>query len=185
MMGMLARRFAVGVALLLMAPDRAVAQSSVGSDGWWDWAAPIVDGRGQQSRRSQGQGQRQGQGPPFCRGNGRGHPVHGPEWCRAKGWEATWSRGGWEDVILRNPRRGGRGGVYERDTLSDILGQVVFGRLENQRRRVGASGPMQGRWVQGRDGAQVLQIRAGGIPIAEFTDLNGNGRADVVLLNSR
>jgi hypothetical protein len=175
MIGALARAVVLGVGLLLIAPQGAAAQSVIGSDGWWDWAAPVMDGRGQQAR--------QGQGPPFCRGNRPGgHPVHGSEWCRAKGWQATWSRTRWDDAVLRSP--GPRRGVYEQDSIADILGRVVFGRVESQRRRLGADGPMQGRWVQGRGGAQVLQIRAAGIPIAELTDLNGNGRIDVVLLNA-
>jgi hypothetical protein len=29
---------------------------------------------------------KKGNGPAFCR-NGQGHPVHGWEWCRQKGWD--------------------------------------------------------------------------------------------------
>jgi hypothetical protein len=175
MIRILTRTCALAAGLLLAAPPGAAAQSTIGSDGWWDWAVPVVEGRGQQAR--------QGQGPPFCRGNRpQGHPVHGREWCRAKGWTANWNRTRWDDAVLRLPDRR-RSGVYEQDTLSDILGRVIYGRVDGQRRQLGAAGPLQGRWIDGRGGARVLQIRAGGIPIAELSDLNGNGRADVVLLN--
>jgi hypothetical protein len=32
-------------------------------------------------------------------------------------------------------------------------------------------------------GGSVLQLRMGGVPIAELADLNSDGRADAVLLN--
>ncbi len=171
----LTRTCALAAGLLIAAPHAAAAQSTIGNDGWWDWAVPVVEGRRQNAR--------QGQGPPFCRGNRpQGHPVHGRAWCQAKGWQANWNRTRWDDARLPDRRRGT---VYEHDTLAEALGRVVFGRLEGQRRQLGASGDMQGRWVDGSGGARVLQIRAGGIPIAELTDLNGNGRVDVVLLNTR
>lgn len=160
---------------LLFGAGSANAQSTVGSDGWWGWAVPTLDSQARGNRDA-----RRGNGPPFCR-NGRGHPVHGLDWCRAKGWQANWSRTVWEDVIL-GPRRGDRR-IYEQDSLADILGRVVFGRVDSQRRQIGTSAPLQGRWITARGGAQVLQIRAGGIPIAELTDRNGDGRVDIVLLN--
>ena len=129
---------ALAAGLLLAVPQAAAAQSVVGNDGWWEWAVPALEGRGNQGR--------QGHGPPFCR-NGRGHPVHGQAWCQAKGWTATWQRTRWDDVVLRDPRQRRSGRVYEQDTLAEILGRVVFGRVESQRRRVGAGGPLQGRWL--------------------------------------
>ena len=39
----------------------------------------IAQGRGNSNRGSAG-------GPAFCR-SGAGHPVHGWEWCRQKGWD--------------------------------------------------------------------------------------------------
>lgn len=165
---------AVAAGLLIAAPQDAAAQTRVGNDGWWDWAVPAVESGRREARR--------GNGPPFCR-NGRGHPVHGLEWCEAKGWSANWQRTVWDDVILRAPRDR-RDRVYEQDSLGEILGSVIFGRLDAQRHQVGAHGaPLQARWVSGRGGARALQVRAGGVPIAELTDLNGDGRADVVLLN--
>ena len=47
-------------------------------------AAPIeADAQGRGKAK---QGTRNGNGPAFCR-SGAGHPVHGWEWCREKGWD--------------------------------------------------------------------------------------------------
>jgi hypothetical protein len=197
---------ALAAAVWIGAPAPGAAQSEVGADGWWSWAAPLVMGgevvqtrrggirlpdrvedvfRGQESRRgnARGAGQaRQGQGPPFCR-NGQGHPVHGRQWCREKGWTATWSRNVWDDARVRLPRDRRSGGILEQGTLAEVIDRVVFGRVAERRSRLGIDAPMQGRWLFTPEGASVLQIRAGGIPIAELTDLNGDGRADLVLLN--
>lgn len=58
-------------------------------------AAPIdadAQGRGRGPTVKRGSGN----GPAFCR-SGAGHPVHGWEWCRAKGWDrADRDRGWWE-----------------------------------------------------------------------------------------
>jgi hypothetical protein len=195
--------------LVIGAPAPASAQSEVGADGWWSWAAPAIAGgevirtrrgdvripdrvedvlRGRDARRgdarrgdARGRGQaRQGQGPPFCR-NGQGHPVHGREWCRAKGWSATWGRLG--DVGIPLPRDRRPGGILDQGRIGGVLDRVVFGRLDERRRQLGVDAPMEGRWLTTTEGARVLQVRAGGVPIAEFTDLNGDGHADLVLLN--
>jgi hypothetical protein len=126
-----------------------------------------------------GQQQRNGQGPPFCR-DGSGHPVHGRQWCRDKGWGlgVQWDRARWEDVVLRQPRD--RNHQLNRGGLIDVLGDVVFGRLETQGRRHGR-GSLAGTWLQ--DGnAGVLQLSVGGIPFARLVDSNRDGRVDAVLL---
>ncbi|MGH7483048.1 MAG: hypothetical protein ACRELV_12910 [Longimicrobiales bacterium] len=122
-------------------------------------------------------------GPPFCR-NGQGHPVHGRRWCVDKGFglgsrgSIGWDRSGWDDVIFRSPRRSG---VYDRGGLIDVLGDVVFGRISAHGNRIGARGDLQGRLFQASS-ATVMQLRAGGVPVAELTDLDADGRVDVVLL---
>jgi hypothetical protein len=126
-----------------------------------------------------GQQQRNGHGPPFCR-DGSGHPVHGRQWCRDKGWGlgVHWDRARWEDVILRQPRDRNR--RLNRGGLIDVLGDVVVGRLENQSRRHGR-GSLAGTWLQ--DGnASVLQLSVGGVPFARLVDSNRDGRVDDVLL---
>jgi hypothetical protein len=158
--------------------------------------APSGDvSRGPQQARNQGNvrtggsnarasNARNGNGPPFCR-NGQGHPVHGRRWCEDKGWvgNTSWARaGGWGDVIFgrRAPTRETR--VTE-PTLGGILGDVVLGRVARFGRDAGLSGSLDGRWTPLASGGSVLQLRMGGVPLAELADLNRDGRADVVLLN--
>ncbi len=138
-----------------------------------------------------GRSQAAGRGPAFCR-NGVGHPTKGRQWCVDKGFglggggllNGVWREDrGWGGVILGGPSTRVRSGsVLGQGGLRDVLGSVILGRLQNEQRRLGARAPLQGRWL--REGAQslVLQVRAGNTPVAELTDLNGDGRADVVLV---
>lgn len=121
-------------------------------------------------------------GPAFCR-SGEGHPVFGRRWCLDKGFrlgDAVWRRVDVGDVLLGQP--GERDPVEEPD-LVEILGDVILGRV------LEASGLAQrddlsGRWTRSASGeARVLQLRAGERPLAELTDLEGDGRVDVVLVN--
>ena len=126
---------------------------------------------------------RHGNGPPFCR-NGQGHPTKGRAWCEDKGWvgNTTWAREGWGDVIFggqvpSQERPVGQGGI------GGILGNVILGRLTGFGRQAGLAGSMDGRWIPLSSGGTVLQVRMGGVPIAELADLNRDGRADMILLN--
>ncbi|MGH7443944.1 MAG: hypothetical protein ACREKM_03665, partial [Longimicrobiales bacterium] len=135
---------------------------------------------------------RNGKGPKFCR-NGSGHPVHGRAWCRDKGWDRDrewdrrdrdrrWDRVDWGDVIFgRGDRRGDRFGS---NVLLDLLGDRVYGRLDNHRRSRGYDSRLDGRWDSYGSG-HVLQVFAGGVPIAQLIDANRDGRAEMVLLNRR
>lgn len=123
-------------------------------------------------------------GPPFCR-NGEGHPVHGMKWCRDKGFDRSstrWQNRGWEDIILGEPRGTRRQGTVDQGGLIDILGDVVFGRLDGERRRLGGSAALDGRWLNLSNGSRVLQVRSGSLPIAELSDVDGDGRVDVALV---
>jgi hypothetical protein len=198
--GMMRRTgFVLTTALIVAALGGGAGEAAAQqADGWWDWALPqLVDVRGsgqtiiplpRGDQRTRGNARAQ-QGPKFCQ-NGQGHPVHGRQWCRDKGFgggvfDGRWDNRGWDDVIFRAPRgTDRRRGAVDQGGLIDILGDVVFGRLVSERSQIGATGPMTGRWIQA-DGASVLQIRAGGVPLAELTDLNGNGRADAVLVTRR
>ena len=140
-------------------------------------------GRGRGGGNAQGNAQASnGNGPPFCR-NGQGHPTKGRAWCEQKGWvgNTTWAREGWGDVIF-----GGRVPSEERPVsqggIGGVLGDVILGRMTRFGRDEGLSGALDGRWVP-VSGGSVLQVRMGGIPIAEFADMNRDGRADLVLLN--
>jgi hypothetical protein len=85
----------------------------------------------------------------------------------------------WEDVILRRPTSTNR--RLEQQTLRDLLGATVLGRLSTHASRLGARGALDGRLVN-LAGGSVLQLRANGVPLAELTDRNRDGRFDLVLL---
>jgi hypothetical protein len=129
-------------------------------------------------------GRQQGNGPAFC-ANGRGHPVHGMRWCQEKGWASAvvWRRATWDGVRLSNPQRAGRADVG-RAVLIDILGQGAYGRVDAQRRALGLTDALTGRWTRGQDGSAVLRLSAGGVPVAEFIDRGANGFADVIRVNA-
>ena len=137
-----------------------------------DW-----DNEGRRNKNSSG---KKGKGPKFCR-NGEGHPVHGRDWCREKGFGLgddefdIWERRRSDGILLPSPRRRNNDTIG-RGTLGDILGDVVLGRLNSQARRLNSDGPLLGRM----QGADELRIFAGGTPVARFVDLNGDRRADVV-----
>ncbi len=120
-------------------------------------------------------------GPSFCR-SGAGHPVHGRSWCVSKGFglgNDRWGRAGWGNVQMG---RSNRSGTIGGSTLSDILGRVVYGRLQDQSSRFGG-GPLTGHWVSSSGGPLLLQVHAGRRPIAEFVDGNRDGRAEALYLN--
>ncbi len=198
---LLAIAAAVGVALAL--PSPASAQRGSPDDDWWEWALPeaaqgaeLWGSRGRRivlpipvERRSESRG-RGKDAPPFCQ-NGQGHPVHGWKWCAEKGFgrysgRGSWERIRWEDIIFRTPRRHSDNRMLERGSLLDILGEVVLGRIETRGRSVAGGAPLSGRWAPAsHKGGRVLQIRAGTIPLAELSDLDGDGRIDAVLLYER
>ncbi len=138
-----------------------------------------------------GRAERGGRGPAFCR-NGEGHPTKGRQWCVDKGFglggggllNGVWQEDrGWGDIILgRTAPRTRSGSVLSQGGLRDVLGSVILGRLQGAQQRLGARAPLQGRWLREGDRSLVLQVRSGSRPVAEFTDLNGDGRADVVLI---
>lgn len=119
--------------------------------------------------------------PPFCR-SGRGHPVHGREWCRQKGYglgDDRWERARWDDVIFGRRNTSGR---VSGSILEQIVGRTVYGRLAQQSRQLGG-GSMYGQWVTPSGGPRMLHVYSGSRPLAEFVDANRDGRAELVLLN--
>ena len=156
--------------------DRRDRRDRADDDERWETGE---NARGARDKR--GRDARRGNGPPFCR-NGEGHPVHGRQWCRDKGWdEGSWRDVSWGDVIL-NPRERTRDRErLDRGGLLDVLGDVVLRRLDTQGRALGG-GALTGRWVAGR--TRVLQVRAGEAPLAELMDANRDGRIDRILLRA-
>jgi hypothetical protein len=118
-------------------------------------------------------------GPAFCR-SGQGHPVHGRQWCRNKGFGLGRenSRDIWGDIIFRDRRYDNR--MMNRSVLGDILGSVVLGRFDSYGRSYYGTGSLNGRWLDNR--ATVLQLYMGSIPFARLIDTNRDGRVDSVSL---
>ena len=145
-------------------------------------------------RAGRGRDVRRGGGPPFCR-SGRGHPVHGVQWCREKGWavgvdrrDRRWDRrSGLEGVILDRDRgpilRQSRTELDRRDVLG-ILGEAALLRL-TRAAGLDRRAPISGRWLEPTDRAGVLQLRSGRVPLAELSDVDGDGRVDAVLFPRR
>lgn len=128
---------------------------------------------------------KRGPGPRFCR-SGAGHPVFGRQWCLAKGFglgdrHGAWGRATWDDVIFRAPRREAAVSIG-RSILIDVLGDVVFGRIDARRRVLGLDEPLAGRWLA-TDGDWVLLLGSGGVAVAELVDFDRDRRVDLVLLN--
>jgi hypothetical protein len=67
-----------------------------------------------------------------------------------------------------------------RPTIGGVLGDVILGRLVRAGTASGLSGALDGRWLRLSDGGAVLQLRMGGVPLAELADTNLDGRADAV-----
>lgn len=126
-------------------------------------------------------------GPAFCR-TGEGHPVFGMRWCFEKGFvpgSARWRPSDLGDIVFDpRPRRRADRGTFGERVLEDILGDIIFGRLVSHRGTLGIDENLEGRWhvPLERDSARVLQVRSGGLPIAELSDLDGDGRVEVTLV---
>ena len=119
--------------------------------------------------------------PPFCR-SGNGHPVHGREWCRQKGYglgNDRWERARWDDVVFGRRSTSGR---VSGSILEQIVGRTIYNRLTLQSRQLGG-GSMYGQWVTPSGGPRMLHVYSGSRPLAEFIDRNRDGRAELVLLN--
>ena len=76
-----------------------------------------AQGRGKSQRSNSG-------GPAFCR-SGAGHPVHGWEWCRQKGWDRAAISSTPGTAIRRDRER--QGAVYsDRNRSGRQFGDVAF-----------------------------------------------------------
>lgn len=147
------------------------------------------EGRDRRVRYDDRGTRKQGKGPAFCR-SGAGHPVHGRRWCVEKGFglgggrahDMRWERRYWDDVVFGPRWHRARGGYVDGRVLVDVVGRRVYGRLDIMRRRMGVRYALTGRWIRPRGGALVLQVRAGPMAVAELSDMDGDGRVDVVLV---
>lgn len=121
-------------------------------------------------------------GPAFCR-DGGGHPVYGWRWCDDRGYVRAPVWRSVDPGRLRFRRSAWDSGAFGARDLLRILGEDAVEELYRNARWMGAREPLQGRWLPTPDRrARVLQVRAGNIPLAEFRDLNGDRRVDVLLV---
>jgi hypothetical protein len=127
--------------------------------------------------------------PAFCR-SGEGHPVWGRQWCLDKGFGLGMnsnSRWGYTNYVgdLRFAKVS-PGEVLAREALVAVLGQQAFDRLALHAITLGLSQPISGRWIGDGTGPRVLLVQSAAVPVAELVDLNGDNRADrmVVALRS-
>lgn len=141
------------------------------------WGVVVVRNDG----RSRGRAAPRG-GPAFCR-EGGGHPVYGWRWCDDRGYvrAPVWRSVDPGRVYFRRSARDS--GIFGARDLLRILGEDTLEDLYRSARWMGAREPLQGRWIPTPDRrVRVLQVRAGHLPLAEFRDLNGDRRVDVLLV---
>ncbi len=93
-----------------------------------------------------------------------------------------WERQYWNDVYFGRQWYRTRPDYVDGRLLVDVLGRGTYARLDLMRERMGARYALTGRWVRPNRGALVLQVRSGSTAIAELSDLNGDGRVDVVMV---
>jgi hypothetical protein len=126
--------------------------------------------------------------PSFCR-SGAGHPVWGRQWCLDKGfglgdfqdvrWGRTTTLG---DIIFgRTATTGNLAG----DVLLGLIGNTAFDRLALHAMTLGYSEPLTGVWAVEPTGRRVLLVNSGPAPVAEVVDVNGDNRADLMLVALR
>ena len=149
--------------------------------GWKEPAWEVVVVRDERRDRGRGRAVPR-RGPDFC-SRGGGHPVHGWRWCDDRGYLRAPV---WRSVNpgrLQFRRSAWESGVFGARDLVRILGENAVEDLYRNARWMGAREPLQGRWMPTRDRrARILQVRAGSIPLAEFRDLDGDRRVDVLLV---
>lgn len=181
----------VSTLLVLGAPAAVAAQApgNTATGEFWRWALDEVRDERQERgpAASAVRAARSGGGPAFCR-SGVGHPVHGRDWCRQKGFDPgplPWIRVPLEDVRLGESERPRRfdGRLGPRD-LVGILGEGVLRRLLERAGVEASSSFLNGRWQEGvgAPDARVLQVRVVDRPLAEINDVDGDGRPEAVLL---
>jgi hypothetical protein len=126
--------------------------------------------------------------PSFCR-SGAGHPVWGRQWCLDKGfglgdfqdvrWGRTTTLG---DIIFgRTATTGNLAG----DALLGLIGNTAFDRLALHAMTLGYTAPLTGVWATEPTGRRVLLVNSGPAPVAEVVDVNGDNRADLMLVALR
>ena len=122
----------------------------------------------------------------FCH-EGNGHPRFGWSWCVDDGYVRPyfgWARwtATYDDVQFREFHRLHHFRRLNEHALRRLLGRREFRRLRHRSQRIGAHGRLHGEWMYPVDGAVSLAVYAGGRPVAELRDQNGDEFVDVMFL---
>ena len=90
-----------------------------------------------------------------------------------------WERADWGDVRFRISGTV-RGQELSPAQLESLLGRSVIMRLTRHAYGQRVEGALQGRWLD--DDPLVLRVYGGRVPLAEFTDRDGDDRVDLLRL---
>jgi hypothetical protein len=117
--------------------------------------------------------------PSFCR-SGAGHPVYGRDWCWERGFRLgdDWERDRARELSLQAPTRR----PIDQTLLSEMLGTPLLERLEAIRIGLRLTDPLTGSYAESPLSGRILHVRAGTTIIAELSDRNRDGRAEVLWL---
>jgi hypothetical protein len=96
-------------------------------------------------------------------------------------------RGGWEivvwgEIVFESQSRQPAGQIVGTAGLERILGRSRLDQLRHERPYREGQSALEGRWIEVGRGGRALQVRAGGAPVAELSDVDGDGRVDAVLM---
>lgn len=126
--------------------------------------------------------------PSFCH-SGAGHPVWGRQWCLDKGFglgdyqDVRWGRTTALGDIIFGRTTTNR--TLAANALSGLIGNTAFDRLALHAMTLGYTAPLTGIWGSEPSGRRVLLVNSGPAPVAEVVDVNGDNRADLMLVALR
>jgi hypothetical protein len=126
--------------------------------------------------------------PAFCR-SGEGHPVWGRDLCLDKGFglgayrDYRWGRT--SDVGRIVFPGGGLATNLIGSALESVIGTSAYNRLALHAVTLGLVEPLTGYWVPDDTGPRVLMVNSGGLPVAEFVDVNRDNSVDKLLVALR
>ena len=98
---------------------------------------------------------------------------------------SAWARVRWNQVFIQPPRNAHRRQNIGRRDLRYVLDPWVLDRIQDHGRRIGIRGNLRGRWIPDYRYGSRMEIRMDGILVARIYDLDGDCRADDILLRRR
>lgn len=110
--------------------------------------------------------------------------VERPRESRARSRRTEWEVVVWGDIVFRRGARQPTGEIIGSAGIEMILGRSVVDRLRRHRGHGEGRVSLQGRWIDVDRRGRALQVQAGDVPLAEFSDVDGDGRVDATLLHA-